>query len=144
MRVFCAVIMLASIAVLPNLHAQPSATPAPIKTSTVLLTSAKGDQQKEIDPIVFKQDLENRKIDAAIIVDSTARRQTITGIGTSFTESSAYVLAHLEPSVRATVMRAPFFRSRRRLLTHPHHDWFFRFFCAWGATTTPRSWTTQS
>ena len=108
MRVFCAVIMLASIAVLPNLHAQPSATPAPIKTSTVLLTSAKGDQQKEIDPIVFKQDLENRKIDAAIIVDSTARRQTITGIGTSFTESSAYVLAHLEPSVRATVMRALF------------------------------------
>ena len=33
-------------------------------------------------------------------------KQTIDGIGTSFTESSAFVLAHLEPGRRREVMEA--------------------------------------
>ncbi len=40
-----------------------------------------------------------------IKVNLTATKQILQGVGTSFTESSAFVLAHLEPAKRAEVMR---------------------------------------
>lgn len=41
----------------------------------------------------------------AIMIEPDAVRQTVEGIGSSFTESSAFVLAHLDPERRREVMR---------------------------------------
>jgi glucosylceramidase len=43
-----------------------------------------------------------------VVIDDKRPRQTITGIGTSFTESSAFVLAHLDQPDRLVVMRSLF------------------------------------
>ena len=68
----------------------------------VLSTSAAGDRLAVKENIEFRQ---GRNDDGpAIRVFPEQVRQRLEGIGSSFTESSAFVLAHLEPSRRAEVM----------------------------------------
>ena len=68
----------------------------------VLLTSAAGDRLASKKNIEFH----SGKADsgASIRVFPEHLRQRLEGIGSSFTESSAFVLAHLEPAQRAEVM----------------------------------------
>ena len=70
-------------------------------TTEVLLTSEAGDK------IATKENLSFRdgSFDGTrVIVRPDVVKQTITGIGSSFTESSAYVLAHLDVAKRLEVM----------------------------------------
>ncbi len=71
-------------------------------SAEVLLTSEAGDRLARTNNVSFKTgraDAEN-----VIFVHPQLIRQTLCGIGTSFTESSAFVLAHLEPAQRTEVM----------------------------------------
>jgi len=68
----------------------------------VVQTSEAGDRLAQKADIVFTSgpaDAENR-----IRIHPETRRQTLYGIGSSFTESAAFVLAHLEADARAEVM----------------------------------------
>jgi glucosylceramidase len=57
----------------------------------------------------------------SIVVDLNETKQTIDGIGSSFTESSAFVLAHLEPGERRRVMESLFGESGANFsLTRTH------------------------
>ncbi len=68
----------------------------------VLLTSEQGDRLASKSNIVF---INGKPKGNVIRIQPDVFRQTLIGIGTSFTESSAFVLAHLEPSAREEVMR---------------------------------------
>jgi glucosylceramidase len=70
-------------------------------TSEVLLTSEKGDRIAIKENISFKKGKPDGNI---ILVRPDSVKQTIDGIGTSFTESSAFVLAHLDKKNRREVM----------------------------------------
>lgn len=72
-------------------------------SAEVLLTSEAGDRLARQDPIGFQSG--NPGDGNVIRVHPQVIKQTLSGIGTSFTESSAFVLAHLEPEARAEVMR---------------------------------------
>jgi len=74
-------------------------------TSEILLTSAEGDKLNEMENVTFKAG-KAEGIVISIYPDSI--KQTIDGIGTSFTESSAFVLAHLEKERRREVMEKIF------------------------------------
>ncbi len=75
-----------------------------LTTSTrVLQTSEAGDRIANRDNVVFETGESRAK--NLIRVRPEVRKQTLVGIGTSFTESSAFVLAHLEPAKRAEVMQ---------------------------------------
>ncbi|MEM1329896.1 MAG: glycoside hydrolase family 30 beta sandwich domain-containing protein [Planctomycetota bacterium] len=67
----------------------------------VLLTSEAGSRMERIKPIEFRTGASDGP---SITVFPERRKQTIDGIGTSFTESSAFVLAHLDPARRREVM----------------------------------------
>lgn len=75
---------------------------APAATDEILLTSEAGARQSLLPNVPFRRGLAAGTV-ITIFPDST--RQTILGIGTSFTESSAFVLAHLQPERRREVMR---------------------------------------
>lgn len=76
-----------------------------LTTGKILLTSESGDKIAEKSNVRFARgDAEG----TAIIIDPGQIRQTMDGIGSSVTESSAFVLARLEPSQRAEVMEALF------------------------------------
>jgi len=66
-----------------------------------LLTSEAGDQLRPLENVTFRNGRASGTV-ISIFPDST--KQTIDGIGTSFTESSAFVLAHLDPVHRREVM----------------------------------------
>jgi len=68
----------------------------------ILLTSESGHKLASMDVVPF-QSGEGDGTVISVYPDST--KQTIDGIGTSFTESSAFVLAHLEPERRREVMQ---------------------------------------
>lgn len=70
-------------------------------TSEVLLTSEAGDKIAPQENLVFKEGTPSGTV---ITIRPDIVKQTLTGIGTSFTESSAYVLAHLTDEKRAEVM----------------------------------------
>ena len=74
----------------------------------VLVTSESGDQLARKPTVPFQV---GRAVGTMIEIDPAQTKQTIDGIGTSFTESSAYVLAHLEPTKRREVMRNIFGRE---------------------------------
>lgn len=76
-----------------------------LKTKIILLTSEAGDKIAEKENIEFKNGTA-KGIVIEIFPDSV--KQTIDGIGSSFTESSAFVLAHLEPEKRKEVMQEIF------------------------------------
>ena len=73
-----------------------------LSTSKILVTSEAGDRLAEKENVPFQV---GRASGTVIQVNPDRVRQCIDGIGTSFTESSAYVLAHLEPSKRYEVMQ---------------------------------------
>ncbi len=75
---------------------------APTITSEILVTSEKGQKLSPMANVTFQKGAASGTV-ISIYPDST--KQTIDGIGTSFTESSAFVLAHLEPEQRLEVMR---------------------------------------
>ena len=68
----------------------------------VLLTSAAGAKLAQQPNVTFKPGRANRAVNIQIFPGEV--RQTLLGIGTSFSEASAFVLAHLMPEQRAEVM----------------------------------------
>ncbi|MBD3868266.1 MAG: glycosyl hydrolase [Acidobacteria bacterium] len=67
----------------------------------VLQTSESGHKMASVEPVPFQAG----SADGTVIAIYPERlKQTIDGIGSSFTESSAFVLAHLEPERRREVM----------------------------------------
>ncbi len=76
-----------------------------LTTKKIYITSESGDRIAEQENVLFTKSNEKRNI---INVDVDCVKQTIEGIGSSFTESSAFVLSHLEPSKRMEVMYAIF------------------------------------
>ena len=66
-------------------------------------TSESGDRLAQKEKVYFEAGIASDGI--VVTVDPAQVRQTLTGIGTSFTESSAFVLAHLEPEKRDELMR---------------------------------------
>jgi len=71
-------------------------------STEIIVTSEAGDRLSGRDNVRFQ---DGRATGTVIEIDPVVVRQTLVGIGSSFTESSAFVLAHLEPAVRAEVMR---------------------------------------
>lgn len=69
----------------------------------VWLTSAAGDRLALKPNVVFEQG--SSAADVVIRVYPDQVRQSLQGIGSSFTEAAAFVLAHLEPEKRAEVMQ---------------------------------------
>lgn len=91
---------------LQNQGAQVAQNPADIQyklstTSQILLTSEAGDKFAPQPNVSFVSGKAKGKV---ITVRPDILKQKIVGIGTSFTESSAYVLAHLDKDKRAQVM----------------------------------------
>lgn len=78
---------------------------SPLFTKQILLTSESGDKIAEKENVHFVKGIPKGVI---IQIEPEIVKQTIDGIGSSFTESSAFVLAHLEPSERKEVMRRIF------------------------------------
>lgn len=76
-----------------------------LSTKKIFITSESGDKIAEQENVRFVEGMADGTI---ISVDPDILKQTIDGIGSSFTESSAFVLAHLEPSKRMEVMDAIF------------------------------------
>jgi len=72
-------------------------------SAEVLLTSEAGDRLTQQAPVRFRSG--SPAAGNTVRVDPQVLKQTLDGIGTSFTESSAFVLAHLEPEARTEVMR---------------------------------------
>ena len=70
-------------------------------TAEILLTSEAGAKIAPQQNLTFQQGKPNGKV---IEVRPDIVKQKIIGIGRSFTESSAYVLAHLDKDKRAEVM----------------------------------------
>ncbi len=70
-------------------------------TTEILITSESGDKIAQQENVPFKAGTANGTV---IRVEPTMIKQTIDGIGSSFTESSAFVLAHLDPAKRQEVM----------------------------------------
>ena len=72
------------------------------QTSEILVTSEAGETISARPNVAFVAG----KPDGVVLeVKPSETRQTLLGVGTSFTESAAFVLAHLEPDVRREVMR---------------------------------------
>ena len=70
-------------------------------TTEILLTSESGDKLASKDNVVFENGSASKNV---IRVRPDVIKQTLSGIGTSFTESSAFVLAHLSEHKRKDVM----------------------------------------
>lgn len=73
-----------------------------LSSTEVYVTSEAGDKMAKKDNIDFSEEISEKGI--IIKVDPSIKKQTIDGIGTSFTESSAFVLAHLDENLRTEVM----------------------------------------
>ena len=72
------------------------------QTAQVLLTSEAGDKVATKDNASFQQ---GRAAGVRVAVRPDVTKQTVVGIGSSFTESSAFVLAHLDKAQRLQVMQ---------------------------------------
>lgn len=81
------------------------ATPPPPTTVEILVTSAAGARLAPAPGVPFQAGAATGTV---ITIYPDSLRQVIDGIGTSFTESSAFVLAHLEPAQRRAVMERLF------------------------------------
>jgi len=73
----------------------------PQTTTQILVTSEAGDKLAPMENVSFHA---GRASGTVITIDPEATRQVVQGIGSSFTESSAFVLAHLAPDQRREVM----------------------------------------
>ncbi len=76
-----------------------------ILQSQILVTSESGDKIAKKENVTFVNGTAKGTV---IKVDPENVKQTIDGIGSSFTESSAFVLAHLDPQKRKEVMEKIF------------------------------------
>jgi len=74
-------------------------------TSQILVTSENGDKMAEKSNVLFKKGTAEGNV---ILIKPDVIKQTMDGIGTSFTESSAFVLAHLNKEVRQEIMQKAF------------------------------------
>jgi len=74
-------------------------------TIEVLVTSEAGDKVAPRENLTFQDGVAKG---TRIVIRPEVLKQTISGIGSSFTESSAFVLAHLEADERATIMDSIF------------------------------------
>ena len=74
-------------------------------TRSVMLTAESGERITQQDALELK---EGRASGLVIEVFPEQKRQQIHGIGSSFTESTAFVLAHLEADVRKDLMQEVF------------------------------------
>ncbi len=72
-----------------------------VRMVEILLTSESGHKLTSMEVVPFQPGTADGTV---ITVYPESTKQTIDGIGTSFTESSAFVLAHLEPERRREVM----------------------------------------
>jgi glucosylceramidase len=91
---------------------------SPIRVVEILLTSESGHQLASMDVPPFRRGSGDGTV---ISVYPNSTKQTIDGIGTSFTESSAFVLAHLEPELRREVMQQIYAESGANFtLTRTH------------------------
>lgn len=81
---------------------------APPRMVEVLLTSEAGHRLAAMEVAPFRP---GHATGTMVAVYPDSLKQTILGIGTSFTESSAFVLAHLDPERRRGVMRRIFGES---------------------------------
>ena len=70
-------------------------------TAEILSTSEAGDKIATKENVAFRG---GDPSGTTVVVRPDIVKQTIVGIGSSFTESSAFVLAHLDPESRAEVM----------------------------------------
>jgi glucosylceramidase len=73
----------------------------PTSTLEILSTAENGDVSARKENVAFKK---GKPVGTVISVRPEIVKQTIDGIGTSFTESSAFVLAHLDKQKRREVM----------------------------------------
>ncbi len=71
------------------------------QSQSVIVTSEAGDKLASKANVKFTQGKASGDV---ININPELTKQTVQGIGTSFTESSAFVLAHLEPKERIKVM----------------------------------------
>ncbi len=71
-------------------------------SSEILVTAESGERLAQSPNVTFSMGVAEGTV---IEVFPDRRKQTLLGIGSSFTESSAFVLAHLDPESRAEVMR---------------------------------------
>jgi len=74
-------------------------------TKEILVTSEGGDKLAKKENIAFVRGTPSGTI---IKIEPDSVKQTMDGIGSSFTESSAFVLAHLDPGDRGEVMEKLF------------------------------------
>jgi hypothetical protein len=75
---------------------------SPISTREILLTLEAGKKLASMENVPFET---GAAAGIVITVHPDSMKQTIDGIGTSFTESSAFVLAHLEPETSRELMQ---------------------------------------
>jgi glucosylceramidase len=91
---------------------------APTITHEILLTSEAGARQSPLANVPFSEGLAEGTV---ITIFPTAPSRPSKGIGTSFTESSAFVLAHLEPQQRRALMEKVYGESGANFtLTRTH------------------------
>ena len=76
-----------------------------ISSQEILVTSERGDRLANKDNVRFTEGMARGNV---IHVQPELVKQTLYGIGTSFTEASAFVLAHLDPLKRGEVMEKIF------------------------------------
>jgi len=76
-----------------------------LSTKKIYLTSEIGDKIAEKENVHFVKGVAEGTV---IKIDPDNVKQTMEGIGTSFTESSAFVLAHLHPEERREIMEQLF------------------------------------
>ncbi len=72
------------------------------KTARILLTSEAGDKVATKDNVAF---VNGKGTGSKIVINPAVVKQTMVGVGSSFTESSAFVLAHLEKEQRQKIMQ---------------------------------------
>ncbi len=82
-----------------------SCDPGLLKTKEIYVTSESGDKIAVKDNVNF---VRGEPTGTVIRIEPDVLKQTMDGIGSSFTESSAFVLAHLDPAERLEVMRRIF------------------------------------
>ncbi len=90
----------------PRESGSASAAPGPhyglASTREILVTSEQGDKIAARDNVAFR---DGQASGVVVHVRPDVKRQTMHGIGSSFTEASAFVLAHLEADERREVMQ---------------------------------------
>ena len=84
-----------------EMHALTAVNYKLVDTVEVLVTSESGDKIARKENVSFQQGYGQGNL---IVIRPDIVKQTIAGIGTSFTESSAFVLAHLDKAKRQEVM----------------------------------------